>query len=324
MRQGRSPDDSFAALAQMIAGPNSHKATTNTTTIASVIPANDLHYSIGSESLRMAASQGDARAQFVIAGRYVSGDSVARNFSQAFRWYEKAAAQGLAPAQFRLAGLYQHGRGVAKNDLSAQLWYGRAAASGNVKAMHNLAVVLAERAREPADYKLAAEWFRTAAEHGLQDSQFNLGILYHRGFGVGEDTGQAYYWLRLAEIQGDEAAAAKVRMLREGLPPRDRTEIEKRLADFRPKENDRIANIVPVGDPTWQPRPAQMAADKSGNEVAHVQSMLLRLGFDIGIADGRMSMKTENAIRLFQLQNGMAVNGQVGWELLTRLEQRQS
>ena len=285
--------------------------------------AEPLPEGLGPESLRTAASKGDARAQFVIAGRYLNGQVVARDFVQAFKWYAKAAAQGLVPAQYRLAGLYEHGRGVEQDSHLALQWYRRAAASGNVKAMHNLAVLLAERAKQSGDYRPAAEWLRLAAEHGLPESQFLLGMLYHRGFGVEVNAAEAYYWLRLAALQGDQAAAAEMKTVEDSVPPNERHELERRLAAFQATERDRLANVVPFSDPAWQLTAAQSPALASVTELARVQSLLHRLGFDVGAADGRMSTKTANAIRLFQLQNGMAVDGEVGTELLLRLEQRQ-
>jgi localization factor PodJL len=317
------PAERSASLAEVIGG-RSDFSVADTVSSAADIPANVLPATIGPETLRIAARKGDARAQFLIAGRYLSGDSVARDLHQAFRWYELAAEQGLAPAQVRLAGLYHHGEGVEQNSSLAQLWYRRAAANGNIKAMHKLAVLLAETSKSSSDYEMAADWFRTAAEHGVTESQFNLAILHHRGLGVREDAREAYYWFLLAARGGDRAAAAKAEAVGNFLSAEDREDTENRLAAFRVKEIDRIANIVPVDEPAWRPRAAQVAAEGHSDRVAHVQSMLLGLGFDIGTADGQMNARTANAIRLFQLQSGMAVDGEVGTELLMRLEQRRS
>ncbi len=47
-----------------------------------------------------------------------------------------------------------------------------------------------------------------------------------------------------------------------------------------------------------------------------------RLGFNIGEPDGQMGARTTNAIRLFQLQYGMKVTGEVTADLISKLQAR--
>ena len=56
--------------------------------------------------------------------------------------------------------------------------------------------------------------------------------------------------------------------------------------------------------------------------VKQTQDLLVKLGFDIGGADGVMGSRTANAVRLFQLQNGYQVNGMVTNDLLQKLQAR--
>ena len=46
----------------------------------------------GTQALRSAAASGDARAQFIVAGRYLDGQGVAQDFAKALFWYQQAAA----------------------------------------------------------------------------------------------------------------------------------------------------------------------------------------------------------------------------------------
>ena len=126
---------------------------------------------VGPFSLRLAAAQGDASAQFEVASRLAEGKGIDQDLKEAAQWYQRAAASGFAMAQFRLGTLYERGLGVKPDASRAQVWYERAAAQGNVKAMHNLAVLAAARAPK-GDYEGAVRWFKAAADFGLADSQY--------------------------------------------------------------------------------------------------------------------------------------------------------
>jgi g-D-glutamyl-meso-diaminopimelate peptidase len=59
----------------------------------------------------------------------------------------------------------------------------------------------------------------------------------------------------------------------------------------------------------------------SGNDVAEVQSVFRRIGFDPGAADGRFGPQTQQAVREFQSRFGLAQDGIIGpltWRILGR------
>lgn len=58
--------------------------------------------------------------------------------------------------------------------------------------------------------------------------------------------------------------------------------------------------------------------------VATAQSILSRLGYDPGEADGLMGRKTRNAILRFQRKNDLRVDGKVSAHLMAMLEKRQA
>lgn len=80
------------------------------------------------------AEKGDAGAQYELGVCYATGNEVARNDYQAFRWYEKAANKGNAQAQYALANFYAQGRAVTQSTYTALIWYNKAAAQGYKKA----------------------------------------------------------------------------------------------------------------------------------------------------------------------------------------------
>ena len=171
---------------------------------------------IGNAALREAAASGNPKAQFVVATRYLEGDSTTpQDAAKAAFWYEQAAANGLAPAQYRIATMFERGKGVAQDAPSALYWYEKAAALGNVKSMHNSAVLIMGGKAGTVDRAKALSLFEAAARHGLRDSQFNLALLYERGLGTAPDKSKAYYWYRVAAQQGDTQAVDRAAAARQ-------------------------------------------------------------------------------------------------------------
>lgn len=287
---------------------------------------------IGSESLRQAALDGDPEAAFVVASRFAEGKNVPQDYKAAARWYGVAAAKGLAPAQYRLGALIERGSGVAADPDKARQWYERAATAGNVRAMHNAAVLFANGQKARVDYDKAARWFAEAAAHNLKDSQFNIALLYERGLGVEQNLGEALFWYSLAARQNDQDAAVKAKTLESTLPRAVSAEVRSRLAQWAPKPDIGKANIVAITHSEWQDRPvaapatadmpvigAAMQSVDSGNPVEEAQALLTRLGYDVGETNGTLGSRTRNSIRLFELQSGMRITGEVTPELLARL-----
>ena len=64
------------------------------------------------DTVRQAAEQGDAAAQFSLGFMYHEGKGVLKDDAEAVRWYRLAAEQGIAAAQFNLGLMYSEGEGV--------------------------------------------------------------------------------------------------------------------------------------------------------------------------------------------------------------------
>ena len=79
----------------------------------------------------MAATQGDAAAQFRLAIAYSFGRGVPEDDAEAARWYRLSAEQGYAAAQYHLGAAYAGGRGVGQDDVQAHMWCNLAAAEGS-------------------------------------------------------------------------------------------------------------------------------------------------------------------------------------------------
>ncbi len=165
------------------------------------------------DSLRKAADQGIANAQFNLGAAYYNGQGVPQDYAQAAVWYRKAAEQGNSEAQYYLGVAYENGQGVQQDDAQAAVWFRMAGDQGNVQAQYNLGVMYHNGQGVRQDDAQAAIWFRKAAEQGMANAQNNLGAMYHDGLGVPKDDAQAAVWWRKAAEQGDAAAQTNLKLV---------------------------------------------------------------------------------------------------------------
>jgi localization factor PodJL len=290
---------------------------------------------LGSEALRSAAERGDPSAQFIVATRYLDGEGVTQDVTRAAHWYQKAALAGLAPAQYRLATLFERGRGVPKDTATAFIWYERAAAQGNVKAMHNAAVIAAGTEAGKPNYDTAHKWFLAASQNGLKDSQFNLAVLYERALGTKANVDEALFWYLVAASQNDADARKRAEILSQNMSPLIVEAIRAKARAWVPQRPPENANVVTIQDAAWQSPasltqilPSEPVVEKpqaaNVDPIGEAQQLLNKLGFNIGEPDGRMGVRTTNAIRLFQLQYGLKVTGEVTADLISQLQERTS
>ncbi len=277
---------------------------------------------VGPSKLRQAAEGGDVGAQFIIASHYLNGDTIPIDFAKAAYWYGKASASGLAPAQYRLATLYERGKGVDKNLAAALSWYERSGSLGNVKAMHNAAVLAAGNAAGTPDYTRAYKWFSLAASHGLKDSEFNLAVLIERGLGTKQDNTASLFWYMAAAAQDDTDAKAHVDSLSKSLSAATVEAVKAKFKAWVPEKAPEAANTVAANDAQWNPQAEQNSQIIPRNVNDQAKALLDKLGYRVGVADGALDAKTSNAIKLFQIKQGLTVTGQVTPDLLNLMQQK--
>jgi Sel1 repeat len=73
---------------------------------------------------------------------------VAKDETEAVKWYRKAAEQNVADAQYNLGVCYDSGEGVAKDEIEAYKWWLLAAGHGNDDAKYNMTIVENKMTRE--------------------------------------------------------------------------------------------------------------------------------------------------------------------------------
>ena len=91
--------------------------------------------------------------------------------AEAVRWYRLAAVQGDARAQTNLGFMFATGRGVSKDIVEAERWYRLAAEQGHVSAQYNLGVMYASGEGVPLDIVRAYMWWDVAASQGEEGAQ---------------------------------------------------------------------------------------------------------------------------------------------------------
>jgi localization factor PodJL len=235
-----TPPDSFTA-----APPKAATAAPTATVPAPAAATPKTASGTALDKLTAMANSGNARAELVVALKYLDGDGVPANDAEGAKWLEKSAAQGEPLAQYRLGTLYERGKGVAADAAKATKWYAAAAQSGNRKAMHNLAVAYAQGSGVAKNFTEAARWFSRASALGLSDSQFNLAVLYERGLGVPQSLVDAYKWYAIAASQGDTESKTRIDALATQISADDRAAAQRSAEQFKPQAMDRKANTAP-------------------------------------------------------------------------------
>ncbi len=76
------------------------------------------------QEIGLRAEEGDADAQYRLAGMLSTGEGAPQSMDDAARWYLAAAAQGHELAAYKVALLYLRGRGFPRRDyVQAYRWF---------------------------------------------------------------------------------------------------------------------------------------------------------------------------------------------------------
>jgi TPR repeat protein len=307
------------------------------------------------------AKKGDARAQHDLAALYARGDRVPQDYGKAFYWFREAALQGVASAQYNLGVLYDRGLGVEKNPLEALLWYLSAAEQGHVAAQYNVGTAYSDGKGVPKNYTEARKWLTKAAEQGLAKASYSLGVINELGLGANADPVEAYAWYKLASRGGEGDAEKRLGELATRLSPAQLGEANKRydaaaasIPLAPPAPTDHIvapplqrpdaspqtpptvgSGAAPARKPPSPPvaavqpsaasaPPASAPSGAAGPPsavVTDIQRALGELGYNPGPASGRIDLQTAAAIREFQKEAGLPVDGQATPQLLHYIKQ---
>jgi localization factor PodJL len=216
-----------------------------------------------------------------------------QDYAAAVARYREAANFGSAEAQYKLALMLEKGQGVPRDPAAAVHWMRQSAALNHLPAQHRLGMwYLAGQSGLTKDPLQAAGYTRTAAEAGYGPAMFTLGLLYATGEGVPFEPATATRWFLAAKAQGELVPD-------EFLNPGNFKTPTRKLS-------------------TGTIEPARAGAKMTPQVVREVQSGLKRLGYNPGPVDGMFGRKTAQAIREYQQDRGLTIDGNITDEFLKR------
>lgn len=184
------------------------------------------------------------------------------------------------------------------------------AEAGDAAAQMVLALGYSNGSGVAKDAGQAFAWAKRAADQGRADAQNFVGYCYDRGEGVTADAYAAVAWFRRAAVQNDAASVNYLgtyyELGRGGLPKSlEEATIRYRRAavlgnDFAIRNLERL--------------------DQELFDLAGIQSGLAALGHDPGPIDGKMGSRTKEAIKAFQSEALVPIDGQPSLELARLLD----
>lgn len=298
------------------------------------------------------AAAGDSKAQNELGNRYLVGRGVTQDYAEAARWLQGAAAKGVVSAQYNLGVLYDSGRGVAADPTEALFWFHSAAEKGHGRAQMAMAAAYAAGRGIERNPDEALKWLRAASESNISDAQISLANILASSPENRNSLIDALFWYRVADANGVADAAARGDQVATQLTAEERAGVNRRVSHFMSQKlaPSRVPTATTRGEPAAgstpeptasapsapapataapsppppPPPPAVDAPGTSGDtplvaRVKEIQVLLGRLGFDPGPADGTVGEKTRDAIRSYQKELSLPVDGEPSPELLAHL-----
>lgn len=240
------------------------------------------------------ARQGDPEAQHDLAVLYATGEGRPQDMREAAYWFREAAIQGIPGAQYNLGVLYEKGTGVQQDDVRALLWYHSAAERNHPRAQYNLGLFYAQGRGIPVNYAEARKWLRRAGDQNMTSALFELGQMEERGLGDAPDLSKARALYAQAAALGDQAAAERL--------------VAMPLSNSAPASE--ATGSAARGDAGAAPASAKpLSPDAERETLRAIQQILIRLGYEVGAADGLLGDRTREGIRDYQRRHDLPVNG---------------
>jgi peptidoglycan hydrolase-like protein with peptidoglycan-binding domain len=193
------------------------------------------------------------------------------------------------------------------------------------------------------DYGTAFRDFSEVAMTGNRDAQFMLGYVYSKGYGTTQDYVQAHKWFNIAASQGDREARRARDKLTPFMSAQQISQAQEEAANWQAVTDKPKAAEVDIASEelvdtdekkdapliTWSnpsPSPSSPEATSQINltrdEKRELQRRLRDAGYDPGPIDGLPGERTLRAIRSYQSDFGLAVDGLVSREILEDLRTR--
>lgn len=171
---------------------------------------------LAAQLFREAAGKGDGAAATYLGNMYFFGEGFAQDKAAAERWYKVGARLHNPVADFDMAMLLSED-GNPHDLARAAGWLRKSVAGGYVPAMHSLALLLQSHPELARSDRETLTLFRKASGYGQWKSSAALGIIYGEGKLTARDPVTAYFYLRLAILQGAQDPKQNLRQILEHL-----------------------------------------------------------------------------------------------------------
>ena len=132
----------------------------------------DLAYQIWQKfRLTQEANAGDPLAQHELGLRFLLGEGVPADTSQAVFWIKKAADQNLTSAKYNYAILLINGIGVQWDPFNAFTLFQSAASDGMIQSQYVVGILYTDNLTVKRDYNLAYYWIKKAADNDYEPAK---------------------------------------------------------------------------------------------------------------------------------------------------------
>jgi len=132
----------------------------------------DLAYQIWQKfRLTQEANAGDPLAQHELGLRFLLGEGVPADTSQAVYWIKKAADRNLTSAKYNYAILLINGIGIQWDPFKAFKLFQSAASDGMVQAQYVVGILYTDNLTVKRDYNLAYYWIKKAADNDYEPAK---------------------------------------------------------------------------------------------------------------------------------------------------------
>jgi uncharacterized protein len=236
---------------------------------------------------QLASASGMANAKANLGILYFWGNGVKKDEQLAIQLFREAAGKGSGLAAYYLGDVYSLGLGVPEDKAAGEQWYTKGAELHDPQAEHQLGMLYFDRPNHVHDVHKAAALFRESAAAGDVPAMYGLGLLLERnpalkkypdepirllsdaadagvwkssmilgtlardGRGVPRDDSTAYYYFRVAALQGGEDAgrvvAFDLQRLAARLGPELTTVLNSRAEDWYQQHHIELAFVYKRG-----------------------------------------------------------------------------
>jgi len=277
---------------------------------------------------REGADNGIANAQYNLGVLHHQGLGVDESLAKAMYWYREAAKNNHPEAEYNLGIAYIEGIGTEYNPALAAAFFERAANNGIMEAAYNLGLIYENGLLGTAKPDEALMWYKIAADQGSPDARTAMEQLaktvqidmqdVSKLVARMQQINQAVKGRRAGPLPSGEQAKPAVSQQSPSAKPAASSSAPVKKAPAKTSSN---AQGAPKAAAEKLAAISPEAAQINNQQVlvAQIQEYLMLTNYYPGPADGVIGPQTSDAIRSFQAEQGLPVDGKPSQRLLAAM-----